>query len=151
MKHLGYIEIDYKDNSHIKITSQGEEVLYKRKQAQLAIINREDFTVKGRKQKKERQQLHFEEQQTGMTEDKNLFENLRQLRLKIATERGVPPYVIFSDKTLHQLAIVQPITYIAFGSISGVGTHKLESLGTMFVKAIREYKELSTNESEEWE
>ena len=106
--------------------------------------------VKGRKQKKERQQLHFEEQQTGMTEDKNLFENLRQLRLKIATERGVPPYVIFSDKTLHQLAIVQPITYIAFGSISGVGTHKLESLGTIFVKAIREYKGLSTNESEEW-
>lgn len=149
MLHLGYIEIDYKDNSHIKITSQGEDVLYKRKQAQLAIINREDFTVKGRKQK-ERQQLHFEELQTEMTEDKTLFENLRLLRLKIASERGVPPYVVFSDKTLHQLAIVQPITYIAFGSISGVGTHKLESLGTIFVKAIREYKGLSTNETEEW-
>ena len=149
MLHLGYIEIDYKDNSHIKITSQGEEVLYKRKQAQLAIINREDFTVKGRKQK-ERQQSQFEEQQTEMAEDKTLFENLRQLRLKIASERGVPPYVIFSDKTLHQLAIVQPITYIAFGSISGIGTHKLESLGTIFVKAIREYKGLSTNETEEW-
>ena len=149
MLHLGYIEIDYKDNSHIKITSQGEDVLYKRKQALLATINREDFTVKGRKQK-ELQQLHFEEQQTEKTEDKTLFENLRQLRLKIASERSVPPYVIFSDKTLHQLAIVQPITYIAFGSISGVGTHKLESLGTIFVKAIREYKGLSTNESEEW-
>lgn len=149
MLHLGYIEIDYKDNSHIKITSQGEEVLYKRKQAQLAIINREDFTVKGRKQK-ERQQSQFEEQQTEMAEDKTLFENLRQLRLKIASERSVPPYVIFSDKTLHQLAIVQPITYIAFGSISGIGTHKLESLGTIFVKAIREYKGLSTNETEEW-
>ena len=149
MLHLGYIEIDYKDNSHIKITSQGEDVLYKRKQAQLAIINREDFTVKGRKQK-ERQQLHFEELQTEMAEDKTLFENLRLLRLKIASERGVPPYVVFSDKTLHQLANVQPITYIAFGSISGVGTHKLESLGTIFVKAIREYKGLSTNETEEW-
>lgn len=149
MLHLGYIEIDYKDNSHIKITSQGEDVLYKRKQAQLAIINREDFTVKGRKQK-ERQQLHFEELQTEMAEDKTLFENLRQLRLKIASERGIPPYVIFSDKTLHQLAIVQPITYIAFGSISGIGTHKLESLGTIFVKAIREYKGLSTKETEEW-
>ena len=149
MLHLGYIEIDYKDNSHIKIKSQGEDVLYKRKQAQLAIINREDFTVKGRKQK-ERQQLHFEELQTEMAEDKTLFENLRLLRLKIASERGVPPYVVFSDKTLHQLAIVQPITYIAFGSISGVGTHKLESLGTIFVKAIREYKGLSTNETEEW-
>ena len=149
MLHLGYIEIDYKDNSHIKITSQGEDVLYKRKQAQLAIINREDFTVKGRKQK-ERQQLHFEELQTEMAEDKTLFENLRLLRLKIASERCVPPYVVFSDKTLHQLAIVQPITYIAFGSISGVGTHKLESLGTIFVKAIREYKGLSTNETEEW-
>ena len=149
MLHLGYIENYYKDNSHIKITSQGEDVLYKRKQAQLAIINREDFTVKGRKQK-ERQQLHFEELQTEMAEDKTLFENLRLLRLKIASERGVPPYVVFSDKTLHQLAIVQPITYIAFGSISGVGTHKLESLGTIFVKAIREYKGLSTNETEEW-
>ena len=149
MLHLGYIEIDYKDNSHIRIKSQGEDVLYKRKQAQLAIINREDFTVKGRKQK-ERQQLHFEELQTEMAEDKTLFENLRLLRLKIASERGVPPYVVFSDKTLHQLAIVQPITYIAFGSISGVGTHKLESLGTIFVKAIREYKGLSTNETEEW-
>ena len=149
MLHLGYIEIDYKDNSHIKITSQGEEVLYKRKQAQLAIINREDFTVKGRKQK-ERQQLQFEEQQTEMAEDKTLFENLRQLRLKIASARGVPPYVIFNDRTLHQLAIVQPITYIAFGSISGIGTRKLESLGTIFVKAIREYKGLSTNETEEW-
>lgn len=85
-----------------------------------------------------------------MAEDKTLFKNLRQLRLKIASERGVPPYVIFSDKTLHQLAIVQPITYIAFGSISGIGTHKLESLGTIFVKAIREYKGLSTNETEEW-
>lgn len=85
-----------------------------------------------------------------MAEDKTLFKNLRQLRLKIASERGVPPYVIFSDRTLHQLAIVQPITYIAFGSISGVGTHKLESLGTIFVKAIREYKGLSTNETEEW-
>ena len=85
-----------------------------------------------------------------MAEDKTLFKNLRQLRLKIASERGGPPYVIFSDKTLHQLAIVQPITYIAFGSISGVGTHKLESLGTIFVKAIREYKGLSTNETEEW-
>ena len=123
--------------------------MYKRKQALLATINREDFTVKGRKQK-ELQQLHFEEQQTEKTEDKTLFENLRQLRLKIASERSVPPYVIFNDKTLHQLAIVQPITYIAFGSISGVGTHKLESLGTIFVKAIREYKGLSTNESEEW-
>lgn len=149
MLHLGYIEIDYKDNSHIRIKSQGEDVLYKRKQAQLAIINREDFTVKGRKQK-ERQQLHFEELQTEMAEDKTLFENLRLLRLKIASERGVPPYVVFSDKTLHQLAIVQPITYIAFGSISGVGTHKLESLGTIFVKAIRVYKGLSTNETEEW-
>ena len=128
MLHLGYIEIDYKDNYHIKVTSQGEDVLYKRKQALLATINREDFTVKGRKQK-ELQQLHFEEQQTEKTEDKTLFENIRQLRLKIASERSVPPYVIFSDKTLHQLAIVQPITYIAFGSISGVGTHKLESLG----------------------
>ena len=56
MLHLGFIEIDYKDNSHIKITPQGEEVLYGRRSAQLAVITHEDFTVKGKKAKKQQEQ-----------------------------------------------------------------------------------------------
>ena len=149
MLHLGFIEIDYKDNSHIKITPQGEEVLYGRRIALLAVITHEDFTVKGKKAKKQQEQqaVLFEE---GKSEDKNLFEKLRQVRREVATEKGVPPYIIFGDRTLHQLATVQPTTRLAFGTVSGVGQHKQQQLGTTFVRAIREYKGLSTDEREEW-
>lgn len=149
MLHMGYIEIDYKDSSHIKATPQGEDILYGHKQAQLAVVNHEDFTVKGMK-KKLYQQLQTEQVQEGMAKDMGLFEELRQLRLQLASERNVPPYVIFNDRTLHQLAISQPETIIAFGLISGVGAHKQETLGTTFVKAIRMHKGLSTDETEEW-
>ena len=149
MLHLGFIEIDYKDNSHIKITPQGEEVLYGRRSAQLAVITHEDFTVKGKKAKKQQEQqaVLFEE---GKSEDKSLFEKLRQVRREVASEKGVPPYIIFGDRTLHQLATVQPTTRLTFGTVSGVGQHKQQQLGTTFVRAIREYKGLSTDEREEW-
>lgn len=149
MLHMGYIEIDYKDNSHLKVTPQGEDVLYGRKTAQLAVVNREDFTVKGRKQKLS-ESMHAGLVQDGVAEDMALFETLRQLRAQLAAERGVPPYVVFGDRTLHQLAIVKPVTLLAFGTVSGVGVHKQETFGTAFVKAIRQYESLSTDETEEW-
>ena len=77
-----------------------------------------------------------------------LFEILRQLRAQLAAERGVPPYVVFGDRTLHQLAIVKPVTLLAFGTVSGVGAHKQETFGTAFVKAIRQYESLSVDETE---
>ena len=105
--------------------------------------------MKGKKAKKqqEQQSVLFEE---GKSEDKNLFEKLRQVRREVASEKGVPPYIIFGDRTLHQLATVQPTTRLAFGTVSGVGQHKQQQLGTTFVRAIREYKGLSTDEREDW-
>lgn len=149
MLHMGYIELDYKDNSHLKVTSLGEDVLYGRKSAMLAVIVREDFTVKGRKQK-QRQQSVEDNLQSNMVEDVVLFEKLRVLRTQLANEAGVPPYVIFGDSTLHMLASIQPETRIAFGNVSGVGTHKQETLGTVFIKTIRQYKGLSIDEAESW-
>ena len=149
MLHLGYIEIDYKDNSHLKITSQGLEVLYGRKQAQLAVISREDFTVKGKKQKL-RQQLIEELKTTDESENLQLFENLRLLRLKLAREKSIPPYIIFGDKTLHLLASIQPETVLSFGLVPGIGSHKQKTLGVPFVKAIRDFKGLSVDENESW-
>ena len=149
MLHMGYIELDYRDNSHLKVTPMGMDVLYGRKQAQLAVVTHEDFTVKGRKQKMQ-QQAKQTVLLDGMTEDGMLFDLLRQLRMEKATETKVPPYVIFGDRTLHQLAAVQPVDVRAFGNVSGVGTHKQETLGTAFVKAIRQYKGLTTDEGEDW-
>lgn len=149
MLHLGYIEINYLDNSHIHVTPQGENILYGRKQAQLAVISHEDFTVKGRKQKNQEEAqsiLALDER----NEDMELFEKLRQLRSKIAAEKHVPPYIIFGDKTLHYLASIQPEDITSFGSVSGIGKHKQESLGTTFLQAIRAHKGLSTDEGEAW-
>ncbi len=148
MLHMGYIEIDYKDNLHIKVTPQGADVLCGRRQAQLAVAVHEDFTVKGGKQKVRQQQL-AELQQQGMAEDEDLYELLRKLRLQLAKEKGVPPYVIFNDRTLHLLATVQPDTLQSIISVSGIGSHKQETLGPVFVKAIRLHKGLSVNESDD--
>jgi ATP-dependent DNA helicase RecQ len=71
--------------------------------------------------------------------DRNLFEALREVRLKIASDRGVPPYVIFHDKTLRELARLRPQSPEAFLQVHGVGRRKAEDLGPAFLAAIRAY------------
>jgi ATP-dependent DNA helicase RecQ len=70
-----------------------------------------------------------------------LFELLRKLRTEIASEEGVPPYIIFSDKTLIDMCIKLPENEEQFLDVSGVGAHKLEKYGDKFLRVIREFKE----------
>jgi ATP-dependent DNA helicase RecQ len=72
----------------------------------------------------------------GNTDDEQLFQTLRALRLELAKAQNVPPYVIFHDTTLIALAKARPKTLQAMGSIPGVGTAKLERYGEIFLKAI---------------
>ncbi len=67
-----------------------------------------------------------------------LFEALRDKRRELATETGVPPYVIFHDATLRELAERRPENLSDFGHISGVGARKLEAYGEAFLSVIRE-------------
>ena len=67
-----------------------------------------------------------------------LFEALRNLRRDLAAEAGVPPYVIFHDSTLREMAAARPATLAALGEIGGVGTRKLEAWGDAFLAVIRE-------------
>lgn len=67
-----------------------------------------------------------------------LFEKLRALRKDLAQEQGVPPYVIFHDATLKQMAEVRPADLAAMKEISGVGETKLERYGEAFLKVVRE-------------
>jgi ATP-dependent DNA helicase RecQ len=69
--------------------------------------------------------------------DRELFERLRALRLDIARERHVPPYVIFHDTTLRDLAKRRPRTIDEMRAVYGVGERKAEDLGAAFVEAIR--------------
>ncbi|MDO9532245.1 MAG: DNA helicase RecQ [Deltaproteobacteria bacterium] len=71
--------------------------------------------------------------------DKELFEKLRHLRKKIADEKEVPPYVIFSDLTLRQMAFYLPQSEDNFSRISGVGDEKLKQYGEIFTEVIQTY------------
>jgi len=72
--------------------------------------------------------------------DHDLFDRLRAVRLRIARERGVPPYVIFHDTTLRELARLKPRTVDALHEVYGVGARKAAQLGEAFVDEIRAYE-----------
>ena len=69
--------------------------------------------------------------------DRNLFERLRAVRLEIARSRGVPPYVIFHDTTLREMARIRPTSIDALLTVKGVGARKADDLGGVFLEAIR--------------
>ena len=69
--------------------------------------------------------------------DRDLFERLRALRLTVARARGVPPYVIFHDTTLRELARTKPTSIEALRHVYGVGAKKADELGPAVLEAIR--------------
>lgn len=68
--------------------------------------------------------------------DRDLFERLRAMRLQVARARGVPPYVIFHDTTLREIARVKPTTMDALHRIYGVGTRKAEDMGGLVLQVV---------------
>jgi ATP-dependent DNA helicase RecQ len=71
--------------------------------------------------------------------DRELFEELRTLRTAIATERGVPPYLVFGDAALRDMARIKPTNTADFLEVRGVGQQKQRDFGDAFVEAIRQY------------
>ncbi len=80
--------------------------------------------------------------------DETLFETLRALRREIAEERGIPPYVVFHDRTLRDMARLKPTTPVEFLAVHGVGERKAAQLGPLFLQAIMEYLETGTDATE---
>jgi ATP-dependent DNA helicase RecQ len=73
--------------------------------------------------------------------DDDLFERLRALRKRLADERGVPPYVVFHDSTLREMARRLPRTEAAMALVPGVGARKLAQLGALFLGEIERHLE----------
>jgi len=69
----------------------------------------------------------------------DLFERLRYLRKRLADEQGIPPYMVFSDATLREMATRCPLTRIAFAQISGVGSRKFSQYGDTFLAELQAY------------
>ena len=142
MLQLGYFEIAYNENNHLKITSTGSDVLFGRATARLVVIRREETneTKRGRKRKAT---VPAQELPLGLpnTENEALFEALRKLRKRLADEEALPAYIVLSDKVLHLLSTSRPTNLEEFGNISGIGEYKKKKYGKEFINLIRKYSE----------
>ena len=72
-------------------------------------------------------------------DEESLFQKLRELRRTIAQEIGKPPYIVFSDKTLRDMARIKPVANAQFLAVNGVGQHKLDLYGQRFMQAIASF------------
>ena len=72
-------------------------------------------------------------------DEESLFQKLRELRRTIAQEIGKPPYIVFSDKTLRDMARIKPVTDAQFLAVNGVGQHKLDLYGQRFIQTIASF------------
>lgn len=137
MLQLGYFEIAYNENNHLKITETGKQVLFGEEKATLVTIKREPPKEKTSKKKsaaKENKVAKLEYSDS----DETLFEALRVLRRKLAEEQAVPAYIVLSDKVLHLISSARPRTIEDFGLISGIGDFKKEKYGKDFVSLIND-------------
>lgn len=148
MLQMGFFEVAYNMHNQMKVTPLGWKVLKGEHQVSLAIMENEEQAP--RQQRVNRpsrgssipvvhaERVIFEEEMSGV-EDKKLFEYLRKIRKNLADEQGYPPYIVLSDKSLHELTKMKPTTLQAFGLISGIGEFKIKKYGDTFIKAIKKY------------
>lgn len=141
MLHLGYIEIAYNENSRLKVTEIGRNVLFGKEKAMLVVIKREEQTTTKRKKGATPVQQTIPTPTVFDGESDTLFEELRQLRKKLADQQAIPAYIVLTDKVLHLLASSKPDTIEAFGTISGIGEYKKERYGKDFVSVIKKHLE----------
>lgn len=140
MLQLGYFEIAYNEKNHLKITENGTNVLFGREKAMLVTIKREEKNISNRKGSRRKTPVN-KELPLGIEagESRELFEELRALRKQLADEEMLPPYIVLSDKVLHQLNLSRPTTLEAFGAISGITEYKKKKYGKDFVELIRQF------------
>jgi len=131
MLNLGLIDIAYDRNNALIITEQGKDILLGKKKVQMVQLS----TLEKHIEMREKEAKRVMRQDA----DEKLFDELRDLRMKLAKEQNVPPYVIFSDKTLDELCADKPTNKVQFRNVSGVGDKKLEMYGDIFIDAIFQF------------
>ncbi|MGG0843914.1 DNA helicase RecQ [Peribacillus simplex] len=112
-----YIEMTGGQFPVLKVTNAGREVLLGQKK----VLRKEIKKV------------------NSISVDHGLFEELRQLRKELASKENVPPFIIFSDASLKDMAVKLPRTEEEFLEVKGVGTQKFERFGAVFLKGISHY------------
>lgn len=130
----GYLRSSMGKYPVLSVTAGVEEVLAGHKEVEEI---RQEVIVPSRKTKKSASISRSEVPRSGSG---GLFEHLRQHRKQLASQLSVPPYIIFPDTVLIDLANIRPKTLGEFGNIKGVGEAKLKKYGLSFLEAISQYK-----------
>ncbi|WP_289091063.1 DNA helicase RecQ [uncultured Bacteroides sp.] len=141
MLNMGYIEIAYNENNHLKITELGAKVLYGKQNAELVVIKEDEFSNKQYKKNTiVTSPVQIKKNAYGNLENEDsLFETLRLLRLKLAEQEAIPPYIVMSDSTLQSLCDKKPKNLEDLDDISGFSEYKKKKYGRDFVNAINKY------------
>ncbi len=139
MLHTGLIEIAYDDGSCLKVTTGGRAVLFEEKKVKLVMPQ-----VPEKKTKERLPVLRAKPQ--GEVQREELFDRLVALRRQVAQQQGVPPYIVFTDATLTDMAEKRPFNDYDFQHVSGVGERKLQLYGNLFIAEIRRYMLEKTND-----
>ena len=130
---LGLLEIDYKDQHHLKVTRAGEAVLKGERPVRLVTPE----TIKERQERPKQRIPAVAEPSPAQT---GLLAALKELRRTLAREMGKPAYVVFSDASLLDMAEKAPKNIYEFRLVNGVGDHKASQFGKAFLDAINGWK-----------
>ncbi len=138
MVNQGLCEVAFEDHNKLRLTPSGKAVLFDGQQVQFVqadtVLKRreqEDAAIEAKdKSRKASERLRVRD---------DLFEHLRLVRLDIARQKSVPPYIIFADTSLEEMAAERPLSEADFAKISGVGQAKMQEYGKLFLGAIRDF------------
>jgi ATP-dependent DNA helicase RecQ len=129
--NLGFLGLQYEGfMKSLTLNDKSMQVLKSEFQVNLSIY---EVKTKLKKEKLTKSTTKFDL----ALEDQELFDSLKSIRTKIAKEENVPPYVVFHDATLVQMATLKPKTEIEFLELSGVGVSKLNKYGIDFMEGIK--------------
>ena len=133
--HLGMIEMAYDESFSLKVTAYGKMVLVGK-----TPVNLVNYEPKEKKQKQKTVKIHLAKENRDLSGN-NLFEELRKLRKKIALSENLPPYIIFHDKTLHEMVVRLPGSKEEMLDVPGISEIKFEKYGKEFLQYINRNNE----------
>ncbi|MBW3545250.1 MAG: DNA helicase RecQ, partial [Bacteroidetes bacterium] len=128
MLNSGWVDIAYEDGGKLRLNDLSRAILFEGRPVQL---------------NKPAQPMQVAHPQSKVADPsaEALFQQLRTLRKRLADEEALPPYIIFSDKTLREMAERQPVTEASLLRIGGVGRQKMERYGHDFINEILQYRQ----------
>lgn len=132
----GYLDTTEDEYSIVKLTEKSQAVSAGKENILMKLPKETDLErLAGQQKGKNKKQKHGI---GGAAQGSSLFESLRALRSQIAREEKVPPYIVFSDKTLEHMCVVRPRNKDEMLTVTGVGAYKFEKYGEQFLSVIRE-------------